>query len=275
MSFSYPRLRGNVLRVTGPRHRQPRERTAKALRKGTLTYMAMCCSDATLQHLMPQLFVVNKRLTNARERRALRQVALEAAAILRFERSAWMTSGLMRICAGQVAELAHQHPTKQFALVMDTCPAHIAADFLDFAKLRNVWVLLVPAGMTWLLQPLDRGVFAPYKAYLKDQYRSLRAQSGGSMTREQWYATIVRSAHFARQGRWIRCFDSCGLGAWDGASQELQSYVSMAAAAAAPSMPVDADLRAMLPAGSSVHWRDLFALPAGLRRGRPYCRVVQ
>ena len=54
-------------------------------------------------------------------------------------------------------------------LLMDALKAHFATDVLRWAAKRHIWVCIVPASMTFLLQPLDTDVFSRYKAFLRRQ----------------------------------------------------------------------------------------------------------
>ena len=66
----------------------------------------------------------------------------------------------------------------QFILILDECPCHLHVGVLD------IWLLYVPARLTYLLQPLDVYGFGAYKTALMRLFR-LR-EEGGQLSRNHW-----------------------------------------------------------------------------------------
>jgi DDE superfamily endonuclease len=261
LCLSYPGARGNIAKSDVE---AARETVPSRMRRGALTYLATICSDPVYQKDMPQVFVVNTKLTTKQERAAMLTVcAQQSKTFMRFEDSSWMTSRIMRILIGNIAELQQRHADRRFVVVVDCAPCHLAADFMAFAQMRGVWLLLVPAGLTSLLQPLDRAAFGPFKAALRAKYGELRVLGHGSLSRLDWYCELLRGADHMRKRKWENAFASCGLGdQLSRMSSELQQH---APAIVQGEMPMSADLERVLPQGAGVHWRDLFQGPAGLR----------
>ena len=58
-------------------------------------------------------------------------------------------------------------PGHASVLVMDCCPSHLAADVLTHAQRLGVHIVIIPARLTWLMQPLDVLVFAQLKRKIR------------------------------------------------------------------------------------------------------------
>ena len=77
-----------------------------------------------------------------------------------------------------------------FVLSMDAASIHVHAKVADTRARLGLWLVIVPAHTTWLLQPLDIHVFLKFKRYLRAafQYHLLRP----SETEETPSQVIVR-----------------------------------------------------------------------------------
>ena len=70
-------------------------------------------------------------------------------------------------------------------LVMDAASQHLAADVVAHAARRHIMILLLPARLTWLLQPLDTHVFAPPKRVAAQQ-ATQAAHAEGILAPTEW-----------------------------------------------------------------------------------------
>lgn len=66
----------------------------------------------------------------------------------------------------------------QIVIVMDTAKPHMFLDVIRAAGDLGLWSLVIPAGLTYFVQPLDVCVFASYEAELKASYLQFRVQHG-------------------------------------------------------------------------------------------------
>jgi hypothetical protein len=60
---------------------------------------------------------------------------------------------------------------------MDAASQHVSVDVLNHAARLQIYLLLVPANLTWLCQPLDVYVFGQLKAAFRDRHRLRRKTS--------------------------------------------------------------------------------------------------
>lgn len=104
-------------------------------------------------------------------------------------------------------------PYLQIVLVFDAYTIHIADAVLQLCKRLGIRVIIVPARLTWLLQPLDAMVFQHFKRLLRDKVvaATLAAPQGGipwpkhmSIVGECVHTTFVQSS-------WATEMDKMGL----------------------------------------------------------------
>ena len=102
------------------------------------------------------------------------QAALHQNVILLRRKSGWVNKDFLvkyvKLLAGCLEPFASQY---QPILLWDALPAHCAPSVLRAAGRAGLWVVIVPAKMAWLLQPLDTDVFSRYKQYLRRRYLEL------------------------------------------------------------------------------------------------------
>jgi hypothetical protein len=73
--------------------------------------------------------------------------------------SRWIDTALFKI---------HQEEEEDFLLVMDAVSFHKTADIKRKLREQNITVVMIPAGCTYLLQPLDIAVNKPFKEWLEE-----------------------------------------------------------------------------------------------------------
>ena len=140
------------------------------------TLMAAVCDDAELQRHLPQLLLTKDETLTRAEKTALAALPLP----IRWLRgtSGWMTSALCK----QVFTIYRRairavRPNADIVMVFDVASQHVTRDVLMHLNRLNMHTLLIPAGMTWLLQPLDTHVFSTLKRSLHDLQSRGRGES--------------------------------------------------------------------------------------------------
>jgi hypothetical protein len=129
------------------------------------TLLATVCSRDDWQPRMPQIRLPKCRpgkLAPRKDRFALHHAGapqqvwhgtpgVATAGIIR----RWMT------CIR--AAIDRLQPGTQIVLILDCCPAHMSRCVLSHARRLRMRLAIIPARLTWLLQPLDTHVFAQLK----------------------------------------------------------------------------------------------------------------
>ena len=159
--------RGNVFVSKKRRlaHAAPR-----AVRRRCFTHVAMICDVTEVQPRLPQVLIGNQKTGQAGALEALRAAAPANARLLR-RRIAWNSEV---VCAWVIrclgVTLAPYRARSQPVLLLDAARIHFTRSVLRACQGAGIWVVGVPASLTWLLQPLDTHGFQRYTAHMQRKY---------------------------------------------------------------------------------------------------------
>ena len=176
--FYMPQRRGLVAkrRRGGPSLAQDASRRQQ---RSCVTHVAAICDDTAVQPSLPQVIIGNESVLQAA---AVKLVgpALHKNVILLRRKSGWVNKDFLvsyvKLLAACLEPFALRY---QPILLWDALPAHCAPSVLRAAGRAGLWVVIVPAKMAWLLQPLDAHVFSRYKNYPRHRYLQLLCDSRG------------------------------------------------------------------------------------------------
>ena len=199
---------------------EPVQRVARSKKRACLTHVALLCDGADLQPLLPQFIVGNERTFLVRDREALRAACPSNVHLVR-QKSAWNNIALCaRIVKMLGAALRAYCPVPfvrrwQPVLLLDACRLHLHRSIVDACLAEGIWPILVPAKLTWLLQPLDTDAFQLYKVFLRKAYQRARLLTAdGDLTVAQFMVVLCDAIRNVLQGRrWAGSFDKNGFGA--------------------------------------------------------------
>jgi hypothetical protein len=125
------------------------------------------CDDGEAQKLLPHILIVNKHMVTEQQQRTLSAIMPGNVLLLR-RHTAWMTSGLMtRVLLVLKKSLAHFMDTHQIFLRADAYLAHVTLEVWKPCVKHQILYCVIPAKLTWALQPCDTHVFASYKHRLQ------------------------------------------------------------------------------------------------------------
>jgi len=246
------------------------QRVAHGARRRFLTHVALLCDDPILQQLLPQFVIGNEHTIQARLLGALRARCPPNFRLVR-QRTAWVTTKLLcQIVRALAAALAAHSDAVQVILCFDACRAHMATPVFSTCAAVHIWPLVVPARMTWLLQPLDTHVFALYKASLQKAFQATRVrQAHGHVALTDLLLCVYAATQQVLGGRpWSNAFASDGFSA---AQAHVSDRVKEALALTGPlglpsSRPSLDQLRACFPANvrppTGQIWRSVDGAPA-------------
>ena len=98
--------------------------------------------------------------------------------------------------------------TCDFVLSADTYRAHMTRPFLMALGRARIKYMLIPAKLTWCLQPLDTHVFAQYKAALWKAHQSRTCRSeAGRPSWEMVVGSLVEVIETVLRGKsWTQAF---------------------------------------------------------------------
>ena len=196
--------------------RQPRalsRNVERGVTRATMTHMACICNNADVQKLLPQFLLVSASRVSYEEVAHLRAITPHNVIVLRLER-AWVNVAVMLTFVKELfVRLAPVRETHRVIIFSDCFRAHFAPSVLRAYGRCNMWPCLVPAKLTWALQPCDTHLFASYKDRLSlECQKRLVAQADGRVT---WTLLVESWCHVLThvlQGRcWAKAFSDVGM----------------------------------------------------------------
>ncbi len=203
--------RGYVIGGSGgaPEHRELF--TARETR-GHSTLAAVIAADHTLQHLCVQLVLTRDTSLCPATRAALRAVDLP---LKWMQGTAGWTNGdhMVTVLTEIRRPFQRAFPERPVILFIDAAAQHVSNKVLAHANRLRMQLVLIPAALTWLLQPLDTHVFSVLKRKILSVQQALRAGSlDGRMGPDQWVAILHEAVRDVIQRRdWQHAFAGNGL----------------------------------------------------------------
>ena len=184
-----------------------------------MSHVAVMCDRIEVQTALPQFVIGNRSTLQLRHFVALRRSRPMNVRLIR-RSTAWNTARLTACLIHQIADaLAGSGVLScdvQVVVLLDAARIHFAPEVLRACKAVHFWLIVVPARMTFLLQPLDTHVFAVYKARLQRAYQSARTRShstSGDLSIDEFLQCIDHAIRSALEERsWASAFDSDGFG---------------------------------------------------------------
>ena len=133
------------------------------------TFVALICDDASIQPLLPQVMFVAASSLPHHRLASLCEDLPDNVYVKRMPK-AWNNAdqhkSLIRILALTLAPFTDRQPISTF----DAAPLHVTADVLTEIRAGGLLCMLIPAKLTWLLQPLDTHVFVKVRLHLKQKF---------------------------------------------------------------------------------------------------------
>ena len=213
VAFHLSGLVGTVLK-TGPfTSLRPGDSVKLSARRGALTYIASICDDPTVNDLLPQILLGNPHQFVLRTIRAV-QSELPANIFLWREESSWNNARIMQkyidlLCSrlGGILE------ERTVFLVVDMAACHIQPSVHSHALEQGVRMILIPAGMTAVLQPLDVYVFSQFRSKMQELWLDCKgAAEDGEVTLALWLKVVSNAIQLIIAGKnWRRAFQRVGL----------------------------------------------------------------
>lgn len=197
----------------------PLQKVSRNIKRSCLTHIALVCDRTDLQPRLPQIIIGNEATFQAKGFQALVAACPPNVHLIR-QKSAWNNADVCRrvICllgAALRAYLDSSPQRLQPVLLMDACRLHLHISIARACLAQKIWLIVVPAKMTWLLQPLDTHAFSRYKVYLRTAYQRARiATADGEVSVAQFLQVVRETIRMVLQGtKWARAFDEDGFGA--------------------------------------------------------------
>ena len=238
----------------------------RGLRRCTL--IAVIADDEALQKHLPQILLPRApggREPGVRAKRSYETLGepLEVWHLTGGHNSSDVMKMWLKAVAKKVRDLRGD---VHIVLTLDCHPVHISADILRSARVADVHTVLVPAGCTWFLQPLDVKVFQHLKSRLRGKVMAAEnAAVDHAITWNDHMRAVASAVHETLvETTWTKSMKAMGVHrAWRPTAEPLRSLVKHGELR--PQAPTLGDIMHILPssrnAGKGEVWRKLLRLP--------------
>ena len=101
----------------------------------------------------------------------------------------------------------------QPTLTMDACKVHLHQRIAAACNRAGIWLIIIPARLTWLLQPCDTHAFLKYKRILRERFQEKRSNTpNGRLATLQIIQVVCEAIRKALQGAyWALAFQQDGF----------------------------------------------------------------
>ena len=183
-------------------------------RRCCLTHVAVACDRPEIQGRLPQMLIGNFQTFPERRMDELRALCPDNVVLVR-QAVAWNNQHLLSEIIECIARVVAPFRRRfQPVLLLDASKVHCSRKFLRACRRVGVWVVLVPALLTWLLQPLDTHGFLAYKRHLRQRYQDELIARGRDLTIGEFLLCLLSAIRVVVCGtNWATAFDRNGYGA--------------------------------------------------------------
>ena len=188
-----PHRRGCVMPAGTGARASPVERIKRSESHGHLTLMAAIAGDADLQACLPQWVLPKDAGLTRAERARMRRLADPLVFVP--GTSGWVSvESLCPLLTHLRRVVRARRPGHRLVVAWDAASQHVNILVLRHARRLGIHVLLIPAGLTWLLQPLDSHVFASFKRTAhRLQLEARASKDAGVLQRTGWIDLLETS----------------------------------------------------------------------------------
>jgi len=183
---------GNVIRAAGNSRAAALlyERVPRRDTRGHLTLVSVISADPALQAHLPQFLLPKDAALSTAQKHMLANLAPPVVYVP--ATSGWVTSVIMKDLLTRLRRAVRVHrPDHHIVVALDAANQHISNDVLSHAARLQIHLLLIPARLTHLLQPLDTHVFGPFKRSLQEGHCIMRGQQPDGILPPRAWITIL------------------------------------------------------------------------------------
>lgn len=207
-------LKGNIMVLNGRRAWQQEAR--QPVRGGedrmNFTLLTMICDRPEIQIRLPQIIFVSQSILRVPEWADVCANLPRNVYVKRMP-SSWNTAQqlvvIIRLLKAVLSDLCVAY---QPIISFDAAPLHLSRDVLSMYHEMGLWWVLIPARLTWLMQPCDTHVFLCLKRFLKSRFQSEYDGYLGRVSVRYMLDLVIRSIRVVVQGHnWRNSFAETGL----------------------------------------------------------------
>ena len=200
-----------------------RQAATREMKRAYSTHVGLICNDPAIQPLLPQVVLVGEQLLTSAVLSAIQQ-ELPGNVYVKKLRKGWNNQKehaiIIRLLGLILAPVRERY---QPVLMFDAVSLHLADEVMQELAAATIWFSVIPARLTWLLQPLDTHGFAKYKRYLKRLFQDNATGITEANCAERMVLFVVATIRVVLQGnRWHAAFDHNGLA---GDQRNVSNYI--------------------------------------------------
>ena len=197
-------------------------RTTRKVKSGSSDYtdmmtslLGVVCNDPTIQPHLPQIILPKfrgKKEPPAYVQQYYANMGYPLAVM--HATTGWNDDTSMKYFLVELRKVVYaKDPDMWILLVLDNARVHVSRAMLRYIKSLGIILLIIPARLTWLLQPLDVYVFAEFKRRARKETTLARLNSeGSSMPVATWIPILGKvTQDVLVRADWQRTFSKCGL----------------------------------------------------------------
>ena len=242
---------------------RPVHQASRAKQRSCLSHIVFLCDDTAVQPQLPHIICGNKKVLPLHVQRHVQQHLLQNVFVIR-RQSAWINTDLMVKVMAVLGHVLRPHlATKQPVLLLDALSVHIAPQVFRAAAKAGIWLVVIPAKLTFLLQPADTHAFYKYKMYLRRKYLEVSADAvDGEVKLEKLLLAMNDAVRGVFQAHaWGRAFTANGFDVNQaGVRRKILDAMGVSASFSAPTgLPSLTQFQAIWPAGKEIPFDAVFA----------------
>ena len=263
VSLYHGLAKGNILfsRRSHGRQDAPVQRINKNMLRTNFTMMSFCCSETALQHLMPHIIIGNENTFKAPDFMALLDATPRNVYLIR-QKSAWNNKHVMKRLLDLLAFILTPYASEYyFILGVDAAGPHIVPETLQGFRNSVVNFVLIPAKLTFLLQPLDTHGFRRWKSCMRREYQRKRSETEDGKLSIQLFLEVMYVAikQIFSRIKWRKAFLENG---WCDSQQHVSKSIKDwchidAMPVMSNDMPSIENIKLLFPGGNHIYRCDL------------------
>ena len=185
-----------------------------AVRRSAFTLVALVCDCQRVQEALPQVLLGCEQIFPARLFAAWSQSPRQDNMYFLRQKTGWVDEQtlcqIVRLLGAALRRWEHEY---SFVVSLDAYPAHLTAPVARAFAQQRLMLLVLPAGTTCVLQPLDTHVFVHLKRFLGQRLERCRlaSASGVATTADVVQAVVDGVRHVLQEKSWAHAFTDNGL----------------------------------------------------------------
>ena len=211
----FTHAKGNMMVCRGPAawRTLPNQRCARSTMRMFFTHVGIICNDPAIQPLLPQVIFVGAHSITQAQWTAVTSDLPSNVYVKRMPKG-WNNAAQHRVIIRILGLILQPFlETRQPILSFDAAPLHLHDGVLEEFIAARIWFMVIPARLTWMMQPLDTHGFVLYKNWLRRHFIDALAEGDERPSMRRMLELVIGAIRHVLQGRrWQKAFDQNGFG---------------------------------------------------------------